>query len=322
MNRFLFLLIFIFLIVAGWSGAWIFISSQITDKAEELFLASSNQGQQLDCAQLDIAGFPFRFDVTCTDLTLRQDDLNIYIPEIKATVLAYRPTHALFFAKGPVQIIDSFTGSSREITWNSLSASLRTNGWALVRASLEAKNIQLNDTIFGRNLVAALGDFEAHLINNENFQDEMINTRMYDLFVRMNEAQAPEFDVKGAQIELEAILEDIPNDIRNWSLGTISKNWFEQTTGLVINKLEGSDHKSRISIVGSLSTTVESMLTGNFDFYSTNLANRFQNLMSDFERDTVFGLKSDDGSHYQSYSFLHGIVLAGNAPILATVPLI
>lgn len=321
MNRFLFLLVFILLIVAGWSGAWVFISSQITDKTKEYFLASNNQAQHINCTELDVAGFPFRFDITCTDLNLRQDDLIISIPEIKATILAYRPTHALLFAKGPVQITDTFTGSSREITWDSLSASVRTNGWTLARASLEAQNMQLNDTIFGHTLVAEMGDFEIHLVENKNLQDDKLNTIMYNLFARIIDAHAPEFDVKKAQVVLEAMLQDLPNDIRNWSFATISKNWFEQNTGLSIDKLEGHDYKSSISIIGEASLTAQSMLTGNFDFYSTNLANRFTNILTPFERDTVFGLKSEDGTHYQSYSLLHGILMAGNAPLLSTNPL-
>ncbi len=320
MNRFFFLLIFIVLIVVGWSGAWIFISSQITDKAEEFFLASKTQNLQLDCAELDVAGFPFRFDVTCTDLTLRQNDLNISIPEIKTTVLVYRPTHGLLFAKGPVQIIDTFTGSSREITWDSLSASVRTNGWTLARASLEAKNIQLNDTIFGRTLVASLEGFEAHIVEDKELRDTQIDTTFYNIFARVTQAEAPEFDVKDGTLEMTALLMDVPRDLKNWSLAALSKNWYEESTGLSIDKLEGSDHKSSISIVGRLSTTAQSMLTGNFDFYSTDLAHRFSNVLNSFELDTVFGLKSEDGSNYQSYSFLHGIVMAGNAPILSTKP--
>ena len=321
MNRFLALLIFIVLVVAGWSGAWIFISSQITQRAEAFFLATSNQAQQINCSELDVAGFPFRFDVTCTDLTLSQDDLNISVPEIKATVLVYKPTHALFFANGPVQIIDAFTGSSRQVNWDSLSASIRTNGWSLARISLEGKNIQVNDTIFGNTLIAEIGGFEAHMIEAANLRDDVMQTTMYDVFARLAGANAPEFTINNASVELQALLMHFPNDIRKWSLQTISQNWFEEGTGLAVDKFDGQDEQSSFAISGKLAATAQSMLTGGFDFFSTNLSQRFANVLGDFERDTVFGLLDEDGSHYQSYTFLHGIMMAGNTPILSTRPL-
>ncbi|VAW21766.1 hypothetical protein MNBD_ALPHA11-1650, partial [hydrothermal vent metagenome] len=143
MRKFLFLMIFIIVIVAGWSAVWIYAAQRINAEASSLFANTANTQQQINCEQFSVSGFPFRFDITCTNLTLSSIDTSLKIPEIKVTALVYRPTHALIFAEGPAVMENIFSGSKRQLNWNSLRASVRTNGWSLARVSIEGENIEL-----------------------------------------------------------------------------------------------------------------------------------------------------------------------------------
>ncbi len=321
MNRFISLIILIFVIVAGWTGAWFYAAKRIKDEART-YIAHSQQSQiKINCENFDVAGYPFRFDVTCTNLTLDNLDLSITLPSFQATVLVYRPTHLLLFANGPARFHDSFSGSRRELKWNSLRASLRTNGWELTRLSLEADQIELVDLLIGETQIAKVEHMESHLLKDEQNISQIPNLINVLALAKIEQVAAPEFQITNAQVLFEASLSALPDDVRLWSPAIIAANWHQNETGIDVTKFEGHDDISSFSIVGSTTTTAQAMASGNFDFSSTNLAQRFEQFMDPTSQQVIFGNQSDDGTRYQSYSLVHGVLLAGNFPILTLGPM-
>jgi len=321
MNRFLFLMIFIILVVAGWSGAWIYGSKRINTEVESYFASTANSAQKVDCEQFVVAGFPFRFDITCTNLSINNQDVRLQIPEIQVSVLAYRPTHALVFAIGPAIIEDSFSGSKRQVNWQGLKASIRTNGWALARISIEGTNIELIDNVLGQTLIASAGQINMHLLDDPDAYDVEKNLAVLGAFATLEEINVPEFSITNASIQAQAMINSMPDDIRLWTLANLAQNWFENQTGIDILKFEGRDESSDFAIIGKLSTTAQAMPNGDFDFTSKNLAERFSPFLDQTSQDVVFGMQSEDGSNYQSYSIRHGVVMAGNLPLISLAPL-
>ena len=321
MNRFISLLVFIVIVVVLWTGAWFFAAKMLKDEVQKQFLASAQTPQSYSCEKLSVAGFPFRFDVTCTNFSLNQLDLTLTLPELKATVLVYRPTHFLVFAQGPLAIKDSFSGSSREVQWESLRASLRTNGWALARLSLEGKNISLFDNLIGQTLVASTSLVEAHLLEDTQDQTAGKDLQQFQFLIKTENATAPEFDINNANLTFEAQVADMPDDLRQWSPSVISSNWSKNQTGVTVQKFTGRDEISEFSINGQFTTTAQSMLSGNFDFFSTNLSTRFARFLDENSTQVIFGNQSEDGSFYQSYALVHGVLLAGNLPIFTFSPI-
>ena len=53
------------LVVLAWSAGWFFIAGQIRHQVELLALADGESSPQVQCGELDIGGFPFRFDIDC-----------------------------------------------------------------------------------------------------------------------------------------------------------------------------------------------------------------------------------------------------------------
>ncbi len=321
MNRFKTLAIIVVIILAGWTGAWVFVSTKIQQMAQAQFAALKDQPQNIDCENLDISGFPFRFDVTCTNLAVHDLDRTISIPQVKLTVLVYRPTHALLFARGPATIQDSFSGARKELRWSSLQASLRTNGWALARFSLQARDLTFLDTLVGDTEIASAGLFEAHLLEEESAYDKQTRRTTIAALARLDGLNVPDADISGANMTMEARLQQMPDDLRLWRPATIAANWNETGTGLELVDLKGADTTSSFSLAGKLTTTPQHMLSGNFDLFSNNISDRLDGIVSPAIRQIAFGSKSDDGQNYQSYSLVHGVVLAGNIPITSLPPL-
>lgn len=321
MNRFISLIILVFVIVAGWTGAWFYAAKRIKEEAQATFTQTLQSQTQIDCETLNIAGYPFRFDVTCTNLVLTNFDLSITLPSFQATVLVYRPTHILLFANGPASFVDSFSGSRRELRWQNFRASLRTNGWELARLSLEADQMELVDLLIGETQIAKVEHIESHLLKDEGNISHLPDLINLLALAKIKQADAPEFQIANAQIQLEANLSAMPDDLRFWSPSIIAASWHQNETGVDVTKLEGRDDISSFSIIGTLTTTAQAMTSGNFDFFSTELAQRFAQFMDPTSLQVVFGHQSEDGSHYQSYSLVHGVMLAGNFPILTFGPM-
>jgi len=321
MRKFLFLMIFIIVIVAGWSAVWIYAAQRIDAEAKSLFASTANTQQQVDCEQFNISGFPFRFDITCTNLTINSTDTSLNIPEIKVTVLVYRPTHALVFAEGPAVMENIFSGSKRQLNWNSLRASVRTNGWSLARVSIEGENIELVDTIIGQTLIASSQQINMHLIDDPDIYNEDKKLQSFGIFATLSDIEVPEFSFANASIQAQATVSAMPDDLRLWTLANISSNWFENQTGIDVLKFEGNDESSSFSVLGNLTTTAQSMPNGDFDFTSKNLDTRFSAFLDETGQDVAFGQLSEDGTRYQSYTIRHGVVLIGNLPFLTLAPL-
>ena len=321
MKRFSWLLILIILIVGAWTAAWFYAATRLKEEANAFFASTSQAPQQINCAQFSVAGYPFRFDITCKDLSITDMDQTLFIPQIKGSILVYRPTHFLMFATGPANITDSFSGSRRQLNWEDLRASLRTNGWQLARLSIEAQNVELLDLLIGETQIAKVEHFQAHLINVDEESAEHATLAQIAALANIENANAPEFNVTDANIELQAKLSAMPDDLRLWTPANIARIWHQTQTGIELVKLEGNDLVSSFAINGSVTTTAQAMMSGNFDFFSNNFAERFDPFLDQTSQQVVFGLKGEDGSNYQSYSLVHGVLLAGNLPILTFGPM-
>lgn len=321
MLRFKILIVVVLLVFGGWTAGWFYGSSRISDEINAWLQTSQAGPEPVRCERLDIAGFPFRIDVSCTGLEITSGDYSFSLARIAATVLVYRPTHALIFATGPASFSDAFSGSSREFRWDNLRASARTNGWALARISVEADNVELVDTLVGEKLVARIGRAQAHLLDIPENYDADAGLAQWNLLARITGADIPEFDVSGAKIELEAIVQAMPDDIRLISASRIARNWFEAGAGIEISKLDGSDKQSILQMTGRLSTTEQARLSGDFGLHTENIADRLSPYFKPPVLQILFGFPDENGDYDQSFSLRHGVLLAGNLPVLTLPPL-
>ncbi|HHG89677.1 MAG TPA: DUF2125 domain-containing protein, partial [Devosia sp.] len=213
MNRFVVLIIVVVTVVAGWTATWFYGAGEIRRQITAQLTASQSAPEKLNCKQLEVAGFPFRYDISCTGARIVSGDVTIAVPLLRATVLIYRPTHALIFATGPASYTDAFSGSSRQLRWQNLRASARTNGWALARISLEADGLELVDTLVGEKTVAAASRIEAHILDNPDAYDAESKLVQLNIFARIEAGEVPEFEIENARVTFEGVVEALPDDV-------------------------------------------------------------------------------------------------------------
>ncbi len=319
-GRFKFLMALVIVLTIAYSGAWLFGAYTVRTQIERAMADYATEVTSADCADLSVAGFPFRFDVTCSGLEVTEGDVSISLPELKATVLVYRPTHLLWFAEGPASYQDAFTGTRQQLQWEQLRGSARTNGWALARVSVEGEAFSLIDTLLGEREVATLARLEAHALDMPEQWNELTARSEIAVLVDLVGLETADHDISEGSVRLEAEVPGVPDDMRRWTLSTMVANWRDDPVRLI--SLRAEDAKSEVDIVGTIGTTNDGHLTGDFDLTTRNVSERLSAFIAPQMLDIFLGQPSDDGSYYRAYSLRDGVLLAGNLPIMVTPPLL
>lgn len=319
-GRFKFLIGLMVVLAAAYSAAWFYGAQLARSTVEDGLAAYASPVNSAACADLAVGGFPFRYDITCSGLTIKEADLTIAIPEIKATVLVYRPTHVLWFAEGPATYQDAFTGTRREIGWEEFRGSARSNGWALSRVSIEASAITLADTLVGQKQLGRIASFQAHALDSPEKHDAQAGLSEVALFIGAEGAELDELAITGGSLRLEAEVPGVPDDFRRWSLPVLVQNWQSDPVRLV--GLTARDSQSDVEIVGTIGTTADAHLTGDFDLSTVNVYEPMSAFVAPVLLDAYLGQKGEDGSYYRSYAIRDGVVFAGNLPVMTVPPLL
>src|SRR5438045_8732614 len=67
----LFLMPVLVLIAAlGWGAFWVYAASQVDASVDAWRAREAQSGRVYDCGSRSVAGFPFRFEVTCNDVSV------------------------------------------------------------------------------------------------------------------------------------------------------------------------------------------------------------------------------------------------------------
>ncbi len=93
MRRIIILGVVILLVIAAWTGGWLYLSTFVRQEVTALASADGVSSPKITCTKLDIGGYPFWMDVTCGGMSVIQGDATISATALKATVLAYDPFH-------------------------------------------------------------------------------------------------------------------------------------------------------------------------------------------------------------------------------------
>ena len=103
MKKIIALLVLVVLVVGGWTAAWFYVAGEVRRNIALLADGDGIGTPQITCVHLDVRGFPFRFDITCSGAVLQQGDITLDAAELRASVLVYAPTHAQIFAQSPLR---------------------------------------------------------------------------------------------------------------------------------------------------------------------------------------------------------------------------
>ena len=107
------------IVIFGWSGMWLYLRSVLEAQIETELVAMNRGENRIKCSDLTIAGYPFRFEASCTNLqTIDRTGTTASMAKLRAIALVYNPWHVIFEASGPVRIIESLSGGQITADWS------------------------------------------------------------------------------------------------------------------------------------------------------------------------------------------------------------
>ncbi len=131
-RRYLVLIGAIILVMAGWSAAWAYGRSVLADQIDLQMKSIARNGLEVSCADLAIAGYPFRYEVYCRDLVSRdRRGAAGSLGALNAVALIYNPWHIILEAKAPAAIAEPLSGLLGEVRWETARASIKFSDTSL-----------------------------------------------------------------------------------------------------------------------------------------------------------------------------------------------
>jgi hypothetical protein len=305
-------------VIVLWTAGWFIAADQIQKGVASL---EQNDGETLPrvtCGTIGVGGFPFRFNVTCTEAVIVSGDITTALPTIRATALAYHPTQLVANADGPMTLTDAFTGSASSVTWGDAELSLRLEGWRIGRMSLIADNVNWNDALFNV-LIGSTAHLEAHLLDIPERHDATSGTAALAGYSRLTGVVAPGLGVMEGETEVEVEINNVPDDVRVFGDYGALIPWQQNGGSLTIVSARGQDAGSTIEGSGTISLDDSALLDGQLSVTSNGVIERTGELFPEPVRTLFFGQPSEDGTYRQLLTIQSGVVLSGVVP-MATIP--
>jgi len=321
MKRIIILGIVIFLVIAGWSGAWLFASNEIRKAVVSLADADGVSTPKVTCDKLDIAGYPFWFDVICTGANVTSGDVTAAVTEVKATAVVYNPTQILAVAKAPLTVSDAFTGSKSRLDWQNMEASARLTGWRIARISVVADALVLNDTVSGDNLIAKASHAEAHLIDIPEQHDATKGLAALALYSKADDVNAPGFKINDGRTSIEADITGLSDDVRTYTDPAMMKRWQQAGGKIKLVGLKGDDGDQFVNVAGTLGLDGQGKPEGQLTIGSKGLVERLGTTVPEQWRSLILGNPGADGSYSQIINLRAGVIFSGLIPLGVLPPL-
>lgn len=311
----------VLLVVLGASAAWYYAAGLVRQEVERLAFADGETSPQLTCASLGISGYPFAFDIDCTDAVVVSGDLMVEVPGLRLSAMVYQPTHILASAKGPAQLSDAFTGQRSAVSWSSLDGSLRLTDQRIARLSIVGNDLSWNDLLLGDTVLAKSSHAEFHLLDMPEAHDADRKLASLALYLKADALDLPAATLANAALEVEAELSAIPDDLSAFGAAPILSAWQRAGGHLKIVGIRASDASADLDASGDLALDAQGFPTGTVAIDSKGVAERIGPLIEEPWRTLVLGVPGSDGRHTNQLNFRGGTLSSGLVPITALPPL-
>lgn len=308
-------------VVVLWSVAWLVLAGMVRQNIEALALADGETAPSIACETLNVGGFPFRFDVDCSNAHIVNGDVAVDVPGLRASIRVYAPTHMLASALGPLQLTDSFTGTRNSVAWSALEASVRLDNWRVARASVSGKDVVWSDALFGNAVIAQSPLVELHLFDIPERHDPERNLAALALYGRAQTVAWPGLTLADTNAEIELELTGLPDDVRNWGDPMLLPAMQQAGGALKVVSIHATDAQSVLDASGELRLDAQGVPEGQIAVTSTGVAERIGPLLEEPWRTLVLGTPAADGSHSNQLNFRGGAIFSGLVPIAAVPPL-
>lgn len=321
LRKFAWLLIGVVVVVVAWTAGWFWLAGEVSNQVRLLAQADGETAPKFECGSFSVSGFPFRFDLDCEDGTLTDQDLTVSLTGLRASVMAYNPTHMIFSAKGPFSYDDAFSGSRRRLDFSRLDGSVRLvaadpikglggEGWRLARLSVETDDIAVTDTVAGDILEASAKHLEAHLIDMPDQFDKAAGTSALANYVAATELTLPGLQVASGNLTLETQISGLPADIRDFGNPDAVRNWQAAGGAIKLVKLAGTQPKPEeaFDIAGEARLSGGGYVEGQIDYTTKGVLDRLSQIVSPVQLAVLKGAPQADGSFRNTLTIMDGQV--------------
>lgn len=138
-----------------WSGFWFFASSQISDRLDGWRAREAQSGRIYDCAKRSVGGFPFRFEVRCSDVSVTllaqtaepdtaQTRLTAKLADIVVISQVYDPKRLIADFTGPLTLAERGEKPFVSAAWSKGRSSVYGLPEVPQRSSLEFDNLAID----------------------------------------------------------------------------------------------------------------------------------------------------------------------------------
>lgn len=305
--------IFVFLLMGAWAGGWVWAAGQVRQQIVQLADNDGESAPRLSCGTLGVGGFPFRFDVTCEDARLESGDETVTLKGVRASVLAYNPTHVLFSALPPYAMSNAFTGSSSRIDFKTLRGSARVVtddlvkglsgvGWRVGRVSLVVDDLVWNDTVISDVLQASATHIDVQLADMDAARNRDAGTAGLGLSVAAEGLTAPGLAIANATTTLGATLTGLPDDLMVLANDPDPvRNWQRRGGVFTLAEFTGSqpDPQQDFKLSGEATLTDAGLLNATVAYSGKGVADRFAGLIPPPQLALLKG-RQDAGGHFDN----------------------
>lgn len=145
MKKGIFLLALTALLVAGWSGVWHFVSGKVETTLSQTKTRLAERGQEVECANQQVNGYPFRISVNCDSVFYRDERTGLRFEggELKSAAQAYQPNKSVVELASPASL-QLPGGEQLSANWELLRSSLKLGLEGPTAVSLQGKELQLS----------------------------------------------------------------------------------------------------------------------------------------------------------------------------------
>lgn len=323
MKRIIALGLVVLAVVLIWSGAWYFAATQIRASVGMMAEADGVANPKITCGDLSVSGYPFRFDVACRDMAVISGDLTTTIDELRGSALVYNPFFLRFWARGPVEMADAFTGSKSTVTFTDLEASARFNFFRIERISVIADTLDWTDALFNAPIAKA-AHLEAHLLDIPEQHQPDQGLAALAQYATATGVDIPGLAILDGTLTLESELGGLPDDVRKLAEPDLIAR-FRNAKGqlkLVSLKGEAAEGQDFIDASGNAGLDDQGRIDGQVTLKSRGLVERLGGLFDPNMRPLIAGSPAADGSYANTLNIRAGVFVSGVVPLFVIPPLL
>ncbi|MGF0539659.1 DUF2125 domain-containing protein [Agrobacterium sp. ES01] len=179
-----------------YSGGWYWAATALDGRLAKIFGTKDTDRANVECADRQLRGFPFRIGLFCTSIAIddHRNGISASFGNFRSAAQVYNPGKIVWELDGPGQV-RSTAGYGLSLQWEKLRSSVVSAIAGIDRSSLEVENLSaaLTTTQSAPTLDMAVSHLESHIRQDDGNLDYAATVRDVQLSSRESKIELPKF---------------------------------------------------------------------------------------------------------------------------------